>query len=255
MTGRLLLAALGLGWGGVASAVVNIEDMRPGEPAEGLSGRVHVAVGGSSGSVDKIAANADGRVQWHRADDTYFATASYAYGESRGLRDANAAFLHLRHIHRLDKLRSRELFAQWESNEFARLSSRALLGTGLRFALQNEPGRRSTHLGTGAFYSVEQLDDHAGYTDHGRHEYWRFNFYLSHKHRLNEQMQLASTTYYQPAIGAIADYRLLEQAALNIKMTERLSLELSLNILHDNRPPQGVEKTETQYSTGIEYRF
>ncbi len=252
---RNLIPALALCWGGAAHAVVNIEDIRPGDPQEGYSGSANFAVSGKSGNADKLAVDAGGRLQWHRDLITNFAILNYAYGQSRGVRDTNRTFFHLRHIQEAGPAHSYEAFTQVETNEFTRLSFRNLIGGGARFTLQKNPAVRSTHLGVGLFYSVEVLDKQAGLTDDGLSDLWRFNVYISHKRRLNSQMQLVSTTYYQPGIGNPGDFRLMEQAALNVKMTEQLSLKIALDILHDNRPPQSVEKTDTSYSTGIEYQF
>lgn len=252
---RWICAALATGWCGLSQAVVNIEDIRPGEPQEGYSGNAKLAIGGESGNTDKLAIDAGGRLQWHREHITNFAILNYTYGESRGVRDTNKSFLHLRHIREVGPTRAYEAFTQLETDEFARLSLRTLIGGGARFTLQQDPGVVSTHIGLGLFYSVEELDEQPGLTDDGRSDLWRVNLYLSHKRRLNDQMQFVSTTYYQPAIGEPGDYRLLEQAALNIKMTEGLVFKIGLDIAHDNRPPQTVQKTDTSYSTGIEYQF
>ena len=47
----------------------------------------------------------------------------------------------------------------------------------------------------------------------------------------------------------------LEQASLHVNLTRRLDLKISLDMAHDNRPPQLIEKTDTTYRTGIEYQF
>ena len=52
-----------------------------------------------------------------------------------------------------------------------------------------------------------------------------------------------------------SDFRLLEDATLSVKMTDTLSLNLSLNLAHDSKPPQSVKNTDTTYSTGVEYSF
>ena len=47
----------------------------------------------------------------------------------------------------------------------------------------------------------------------------------------------------------------LEEATLSVKMTDTLSLNASLDLAHDSKPPQAVKKTDTTYSTGVEYSF
>jgi len=47
----------------------------------------------------------------------------------------------------------------------------------------------------------------------------------------------------------------LEQASLQVKLTDRLDLSFSLEITHDSHPPQFVDQTDVICRTGIEYQF
>ena len=255
MTGRGLLTALLLGWTGVAHAIVNIESLRAGEPPQGYSGAVDLSVAGESGNTDKLGVNLGARLQWHGGAVTNFAIFRYAYAETSGVQDTNKLFFHARHIRRITALTAYEGFVQAERNKFARLSFRGLLGGGARLTLSKKPGVKSLHLGIGGFYSRETLEDKVGATDNGSQNTWRLNSYLNYLHHLNDQVSFLSTTYYQPAVEDFADYRLLEEASLSVKMSDTLSLNLSLDLAHDSKPPQGVKETDTTYSSGIEYNF
>ncbi len=59
---------------------------------------------------------------------------------------------------------------------------------------------------------------------------------------------------YQPATSDYRDYRALEQTSLHVNLTRRQDLKISLNAAHANRPPRFIEKTDTTYRTGSEYR-
>ncbi len=144
---------------------------------------------------------------------------------------------------------------QGEKNEFARLSFRGLIGGGLRFTLAEVPEEVGLYLGAGAYWSRETLDQRTGLTDHGSENFARANLYVVYKHKLNSQLSLISTTYYQPRLSEARDYRALEQAGLAVKMTDKLSLKLSLDIAHDSRPPQSIRQTDTSYNTSLSYRF
>ncbi|MFQ5597814.1 MAG: YdiY family protein [Nitrospiria bacterium] len=235
--------------------IVNIEAIRSEATQKGFSGHFELSVNGRSGNTDKITTHTATRFQWHQNKHTGFAVLRYAYGESAGNRDTNKTFLHARYIHKMSPGRSEEAFIQGESDEFARLSFRGLAGAGLRFQLSNHPRKQTAYLGTGAFYVVESLEARPGTTDARTEQFWRFNTYLSYQRRLNENVHFISTTYYQPAIENFSDYRILEEAGFTISMTDQLKLNLSLDIIHDSKPPQSVEKTDVTYRTGIEYAF
>jgi putative salt-induced outer membrane protein YdiY len=255
MIGRGVLTALLLGWGMAAHAIVDIESMRVGEPPQGYSGAVDLSVNGESGNTDKLGANIGARLQWHGGAITNFAIFRYAYAETSGLQDTNKLFFHARHIRQISERTAYEGFIQAERNKFARLSFRGLIGGGARLTLSEKAGVKSLHLGLGGFYSRETLESRAGATDNGSQDIWRINSYVNYLHHLNDQVSLLSTTYYQPAAADFSDYRLLEEASLSVKMSDALALNLSLDLAHDSKPPQGVKKTDTTYSTGIEYSF
>ena len=252
---RGILTTLILGWMASAHAIVNIESLHTGEPQPGYSGTVNVSVDGQSGNTDKLSVNAGARLQWHGGAVTNFAILRYNYGETSGVEDTNKLFSHARHIHQISDKTAYEGFVQAERNTFNRLSFRGLLGGGLRLKLSEIPDKKSLHLGVGGFFSRETLEKRAGTTDGGSKNTWRVNTYLNYVQQLNDSVRVLSTTYYQPAIDDFSDYRLLEDATLSVKMTDSLSLNVSLDLAHDSKPPQAVKKTDTTYGTGIEYSF
>lgn len=255
MIGRCLLTALSLGWTVAAHAIVNVESLEVGEPPQGYSGAVNLSVDGASGNTDKLSTNLGARLQWHGGAITNFAIFRYAYAESSGIQDTNKLLFHVRHIHQVSAQTAYEGFIQAEHDKFARLLFRGLIGGGTRLTLVEKPGVKSLHLGLGGFFSREILESRPGTTDGGGQNLWRINSYLNYLHHLNGQVSVLSTTYYQPRVDDFSDYRLLEDAALNVKMTDTLSINLSLQLTHDSKPPQDVKKTDVTYSTGIQFSF
>ena len=244
-----------LGWAVSAQAIVNIESLRAGDAQPGYSGAVNLSVDGQSGNTDKLGINAGARLQWHGGAVTNFAILRYGYGETSGVQDTNKLFTHARHILQVTDTTAYEGFIQAERNVFNRLSFRGLIGGGVRLKLAEIPKVKSLHLGLGGFYSRETLEKRAGLTDSGSQNIWRFSTYLNYVQRFNDSVRVLSTTYYQPAVDDFSDYRLMEEATLSVKMNDSLSLNVSLDLSHDSKPPQTVKKTDTIYSTGIEYSF
>lgn len=195
-------------------------------------------------------------MQWHREAATDSIVLNYDRGETSGVTDTDKAFLHARHIGHITDRRAWEVFGQIEQNEFTRLSYRSLIGGGLRWiVLKDASERTSVTVGAGAFYSRERLEPLVGTTDAGVETLGRARFYVTAKHHINDNVRIASTTYYQPALQDVDDFHALEELALRIKLIDRLDLKLSLDVTHDSRPPQLVEKTDVSYRTGIEYAF
>ena len=138
---------------------------------------------------------------------------------------------------------------------FSRLTQRTLLGGGVRWVLFEENLKSAGYLGFGAFHEQETLSSKLGTSDPMRSVLWRANSYLVLKRQLNEQVRLYSTTYYQPAFADAADFRLLEQASILVKLDQHLDLKLSLDVSFDSKPPQTVQKRDLFYSTGLEFSF
>ncbi len=238
-----------------ASAIVNVENMRVGQGEPGLSGNLDLSISGKRGNTDKDEYGIDARIQNNIDKMTNFVVASYDYGEASNVTNTNKTFIHARHVRQFQPRRAWEAFIQAEENEFSRLSFRGLIGAGLRLTLAETQEQLGLYFGAGAFWSRETLDQRTGLTDHGTESFGRANLYLVYKHKLNKQLSLVSTTYYQPRLSESSDFRGLEQAGLAVKMTNSLSIKLSLDIAHDSHPPQSIDKTDSSYNTRLSYQF
>ena len=230
-------------------AIVNIESIRVKEPEEGFSGNLAVGVDLESGNTNRSRVALGARTQWKRNEVLDFLVFNMDYGESAGTTDVNKSFLHGRHIVTMNPRWAWEAYGQVEQDEFRRLNFRGLLGGGLRNMLYRSGDRSAVYLGFGAFFQQEELDD--GSTDQSG----RGSFYLSVKYELKKDVNLISTTYFQPAIDRPSDFRASEQAAISVGLTDTLDLKIALNVYHDSEPPVGVERTDTKFTTGISYMF
>lgn len=236
------------------NAIVSMKDIHLMQPEEGIGGSVGMQISGDRGNTEKDSTGFDTQVYWRHAPATEVLQLHYAYGESGGVRDTDQAFAHLRHMQELDASLGWEAYAQVESNEFARLSLRRVLGAGMRFLSIGDERTVSYVVGLGAFHEDERLTGGVTNEDQ-RIDTWRGNAYLILQARLNDQARLFSTTYAQPALDDMKDLRLLEQAGILVSITERLDLKLTVNMRYDSRPPLEVEKYDLQYRSGIEFDF
>lgn len=238
---------------GSAHAIVNMEDLHTGEPQAGFSGQVELSLSNSSGNTEKQEYRLGSRLQWHRDQITNYLLLSGSYAESNGVKDTEKGFLHVRHMHALTPLVTAEAYAQTEHDKFARLEFRGLLGGGARLTLIPRAEKGEAYLGLGAYYSEERIDD--SFADGGTESLWRANSYLVLKYQASDNTTLVSTTYYQPALKESRDYRLMEQAAMQVKVNDTLSLILSADYRLDSRPPLGVEKADLNYRTTFALAF
>jgi putative salt-induced outer membrane protein YdiY len=250
---RITTTAIFLALCSDAHAIVSMESVHNNKPEEGFSGNVKLSISNTSGNTEKEEYSLGSKLQWHQGEITDYLLLSTDYAKSAGVKSSDSAFAHLRHIQQFHPAVAWEAYLQVEKDQFARLEYRGLAGGGLRFTLLEGESRGAVYLGLGAYYSEERIDN--SYADAGTETLWRGNSYLLLKYQINPDAAVMSTTYYQPASGNPDDYRLLEQAGLKVKLTDRLSLVISYDLRFDNDPPLGVEKRDSTFKTSFAVDF
>ena len=238
-----------------AHAIVNMESVHLGNPPEGYSGAFDVNANGAWGNSKNSVVAAGLKLVRQKNPATDFVLVNYQYGESGGVRDKNKAFIHGRHIQQITLKYAWEGFAQLSKDEFTRLTRRALLGAGVRVGLWQTSEVTQGYVGLGGFYEQEKLDVDTAAGEGDRESAWRGNLYFVIKSRLNDAVSLLSTTYYQPNLGQVVDYRAIENASLVSKLTDKLAAKLSLEVSHDSKPPSAVKQTDTTVTVGLDVSF
>jgi len=233
-----------------AFAIVNAEDTTLLADAEELAGKIALSADGNRGNVVTNGIEASSLLRLKHGKDTEILALNYKQAQSRGVRNANKSYLHLRHRHLLNEAWALEIFGQTQQDEFANLKLRALLGGGMRWSQQRETW--SFHLGLGTFYEYEQLRKSV-VSD--KSYLWRVNTYMTADYLLSEHAKLHETVYLQPAWKAMRDLRILNDTSLKVSLTEHVALSLTLEVGYDSRPPVGTVKTNISYQTGVAYHF
>ena len=237
------------------TAIVNMENLHLGNSQADFLGQFKISASGASGNTRKSLASIGTSLQWQAEKHAEFLIFDYTYSENEGQTNTNKGFLHARQQLHYQNQHSWEIFSQVQHNEFTRLLLRSLFGTGNRMRLSNTSDQKIVYLGTGLFYENEKLEESTNTSDDIRSTTWRANLYLIFKQQLNDTLSFQNSTYYQPDIGELNDYRFINNASLKIKLDKNFKFELILDVSHDARPPQNVEKTDINYRTGLTYQF
>jgi putative salt-induced outer membrane protein YdiY len=255
LTTRLgLAAAIFMSCMSWAQAIVNMDNLHFRSFQTGFSGAADLMLSGSSGNTENSLISLNSQMQWNTDTAINLLLIGSDYGKSSGERNVNKHFIHGRHIRRWLENIDYEFFAQVEKNEFTRLSRRSLLGAGYRFSFANGQATRVI-LGAGAFHSVEDIEPRTGLTDDATEKLTRGNFYLLSRHNINKQLKLSNVLYYQPDLSNTADYRLLYEGDISVKINESLDMKVSLDITHDSMPPQTIEETDASLKVGLQVNF
>ena len=237
-----------------AMAIVNMDGLHFDNKEDMFTADLDLTVSGSSGNSNTTKAALNAQFSWIAEKSINLAILGYQYGESNNDRSENKSFIHYRYIHQLTNVIDWELFAQWEQNEFTRLSYRRLLGLGVRFSVAKSEKQRA-FLGVGGFYSKEKIAFTTGLTDDGVEEFTRASFYFLSKYKISPTVHFSNALYYQPRVNLFSDYRALLESKFDFKINNSLSFRISLDVEYDSQPSQTIESTDVSYMTGLTLNF
>lgn len=161
----------------------------------------------------------------------------------------NAGFAHIRYNRKItaDLLRW-EVFTQYQYNKALEVGQRVLAGTGPRIKMIETDIFRAYAASLYMFEYQESVDKTIIERNH------RTSSYISVTLEF-ERFELRNTTYYQPNMKELKDYRILSQTDLLIKLADNLKFKTGFNFRYDSRPFPGVPETTYFLSNGILFEF
>jgi len=240
-------------WCSVARAqIVNVQGAIAKPPAKNeVDGQLEGKLSWAEGNAPMFDVSGGASIVWKHDRFLSLAQARAEYGTALGVVNTNKTFEHVRERVTLSCVWRWEAFAQHEYDQFRRLSLRTLLGTGPALQILNEP---EVALLAGAAYMLdyEQLDERAGTTDAGaRVDQSRASFYVTGREQLSDDVAFVQTLYAQPEITQWDNYRLLGDAAVEVKLSNHIALTDGFLVAYDSRPPQGVKTYDTTLKIGV----
>jgi hypothetical protein len=259
------IAASTLATPSAALAQVNTEALGADPLRAGWAGRLELALSGARGNNEVIDLGGGGRLVWQslhaaRPDDAVpwvlhrlVATASGRFGKklSSGEAFASQAFAFARWSAMWHRRVGTELSAQYQYDEFLRLTARAVGGAKLRYELVHEP---SFLLWGGSGYLLEHngIAPAPGSADPPDTLEHRFINYLCAWHALFDgRLIVQNTLYLQPRFDEWSDVRVLDELELTTVSTKHLSLGILFALSHDSAPPTDVRSTDLRAATRL----
>ncbi len=163
----------------------------------------------------------------------------------------NNGFQHLRYNYAIgDGFITAESFIQHQYNSIRLLQRRFLLGGGPRFRVY-EADNIGVYIAPLVMYEQELLDD----ADQSRTDKFKGDLYISITYALDERVNFTHTTYYQPDMAILREYRVASETGLELKFTERFSFLVTWNMAFDSHPPQDIPELFYTLRNGIKYNF
>ncbi|HEY0255044.1 MAG TPA: DUF481 domain-containing protein [Kofleriaceae bacterium] len=232
--------------------IVNVQGAiaKPPDKNE-VDGQVELKLSWAEGNAPAFDAAGAASVVWKHDRFLSLAQVRGEYGTALHVENTKKTFEHLRERVTLSCLWRWEAFAQHEYDQFRRLSLRMLVGTGPALQILNEK-EYALITGLSYMFEVEELDTREGVSDSGiSYTEHRGNLYLTGREKLVENVAFVQTIYVQPRLDDFSNYRLLGDAALEVKLSKRFAITDGFLVDYDSRPPQQVRSWDTTLKVGL----
>jgi hypothetical protein len=226
--------------------IVNMESQRYQTDTTGWAGTVGGNFALTNYGQKVFAVNANAHVQYKSKKSLYLFLGGYGFLKGDNQSFVDYGFLHFRYNYKLTNVVRLEVFTQVQQNVVTKIQYRYLFGAGPRFKILGAQKLR-IYAGSLPMYEIEKEKDRPK----AIHD-CRLSNYLSITFVPNKQTELTTTTYYQPVLFNIDDYRLLNQSSLKVKAAKRISISINWNYQYDASPAAGIVTDTYNLSTGIE---
>lgn len=246
-----LIACLCIGITG-HTQIVNVESSRMQSDTVGWSGKLGVSFGIQK-NTDKIFTMGLGsQLQYKTSNDLglWLLLGNFNLLKIGSDRFVSDGLAHVRYNRKVNEWLRWEFFGQYQNNIITQIDSRILLGTGPRFKLVKIPSFR---MYAACLFMYEQEKERT--SPKIKHSDLRNSSYISFSWYPRDNISLISTTYFQPLVKKLSDYRILNQISFIVEATPHLGLTVRWNYLHDRFPAGTAPKTTYNFGTGITYQI
>lgn len=232
--------------------IVNVESARMQSDTTGWMGNSGISFSLNQ-SVQKIVdVEFDNHIQYKakKNKDLWLLLTSYGFQKGGTQKFVNNSLGHLRYNHKLNPWLRWEAFTQLQNNLITQIRSRFLLGTGPRFKILST-NLIKLYAATLLMYERERENTKPTVL----HNDIRSSSYISFTITPQKEIEIISTTYYQPLIKKISDWRVLNQATVKLKFGKHFRFSLLWDYLHDRYPAGTAPKTTYSLKSGVDYEF
>jgi hypothetical protein len=162
----------------------------------------------------------------------------------------NRGTQHLRYNYKFNNRITGEVFIQSHYNKISKIDKRQLVGAGPRFTLFKED-KFELYLGTLVMYEYEKIKEEEIIYNHD----FRFSGYASVRWFPAKNTSITSTTFYQPKLNDIGDYRIYSHNSVLIKVVKGLSIGITYIATYDTHPANEIPKYQFKLLNGLIYTF
>lgn len=231
--------------------VFNIESLREATDKK-WTGSLGLNIGLIKNVNDVFWLSNNAHIQYKDSINYWLFYSNLSFQKLDGASFLNRGTQHLRYNYKINEQIKLEAFVQSQYDAISEIDFRGLAGIGPRFKLSNNDPCYKIYLGTLIMYEHEKtsgIDGEIIESNIRGSSYLSFSFYPT------DTISIVSTSYYQPILKELADYRLSNNTTLSFKIIEKLSFTTNFNYSYDAFPVQGIPKTQYDLTNGLSYNF
>jgi putative salt-induced outer membrane protein YdiY len=233
----------------VESQILNVESLRKVTDTSGWSGSANVNFSLKRNTNDFFTINSNIHVQYKMNKHLVLFKNQVNFQKIEDDKFDNDGISHLRYNYRFHRRIAWEVFVQGQYNKVSKVDFRGLAGTGPRFKLTNSENYKF-YLGTLVMYEQEELSDGSEIQRN-----FRGSAYLSFSLYPTNNISVISTTYYQPRMNEMGDFRLSNQSSLAIDVFKGLAFTINYSFSYDKTPAEEIPNSQYDLTTGLAYSF
>lgn len=232
--------------------IVNIESSRMQSDTVGWMGGLGTDVSFTQNTDKIFQVDLEAHVQYKTKNDQglWLMLGNFEFLKINSERLVSDGLAHLRYNRKVNEWLRWEFFGQYQNNVITQIDSRILLGTGPRFKLVK---LKTFRLYAASLFMYERENERT--TPVIKHNDLRNSSYLSFTWLPQKNIELISTTYFQPLLKKFSDYRIMNQVAFNLKATPHFGLSVKWKYLHDRFPAGSAPRTTYHFETGVTYEL
>ena len=230
--------------------IMNAESLRKVTDTSGFSGSASIAFSVKRDVNDYLGASSNFHLQYKMQKHLALVKYDVEFQKIEGYKFENTGIAHLRYNYRFHKRIALEAFTQGQYNKLSKIEFRGLIGTGPRFKLTTSE-KYKLYFGTHIMFEYEELSD--GITPIQRD--FRSTSYFSFSIYPTKTLSVISTTYYQPKIRNLGDYRFSNESSLLIDVIKNFAFKTTYTFIYDETPAVGIPNSQYNLESGFVYSF
>jgi hypothetical protein len=142
------------------------------------------------------------------------------------------------------------VFTSAQQDPIRRLDLRLSSGFGAKYTLERARRDPDVSLSLALLHDFDRTQPQEDEPAETRHRA-RWSLRVEGGHRVNDNVLLQHTSFYEPVFDEMADYLLRTNTGTRVSLTDRLALAVSYRFNRNAIPPEGVDPDDHILQTGI----